>query len=124
MTPNPNLTSRRRLHLFCAPICTAMMLFSSWNFASAAPDAPPAIYSIGIVLDQGASPVEQRVAGLLKNRILNNTPINIEVGTSRKSGADLYIHLGVARASGALHDLCARESVRPPGRERPNPEGF
>jgi len=91
-----------------------MILFSWWNFASAAPAALNTIHSIGIVLDQEASPVEQRVAGLLKNRILNNTPINFEVGTARKPSADLYIHMGVVRASGALHDVCARESVRPP----------
>src|SRR5439155_788233 len=79
---------------FTVPICSAMILFG-WGYGGyAAPTVPPAIRSIGIVLDQGASPVEQRVAGVIKNRILSVTPVTIEVGSGRKPGADLYIHLG------------------------------
>src|SRR5436309_14950285 len=109
---------------FTVRICSAMILFG-WGYGGyAAPAAPPAIRSIGIVLDPGASPVEQRVAGVIKNRILSVTPVTIEVGSARKPGADLYIHLGKVGASGALDDLARRETVRPPGKERPNPEGF
>jgi hypothetical protein len=76
------------------------------------------------VLDQEASPVEARAAEVLKSRIQSCTSITIEVNPTRNPGADLYIHLGKLRASGALNDLCTRETVRPPGKEKPNPEGF
>ena len=43
---------------------------------------------------------------------------------ARNPGADVYIHLGKVRASGALHELCTQHTVQPPGKEKPNPEGF
>jgi hypothetical protein len=100
-----------------------MTLFEAVKGNAQSAEAMP-IRVIGIVLDKEASPVEQRVGELLKSRILNYTPVTIEVGAERKPGAGLYIHLGKVRPSGALNDLCARENVRPPGKDVPNPEGF
>ena len=77
-----------------------------------------------IVLEPVAAPVEQRVAEVLKTRIVSRASVAIEVGMTRTSGADVYIHLGTMRASGALHDLCVQHKVRPPGKGKPNPEGF
>jgi hypothetical protein len=54
----------------------------------AEPARPPAIHSIGIVLEQEASPAERRVAEVLKARILSLTPVTTEVGTARKPGAE------------------------------------
>jgi hypothetical protein len=124
MVTGMNYTSVRWLTAFWAPLGCAASLVISAHQGHTAPAAPPPIHSIGIVLDQEASPIEQRIGELLKTRILTVTPITIEVGSARKPGADLYIHLGKVRASGALNALCTRETVRPPGKEKPNPEGF
>ncbi len=109
---------------FSLLIGSAIMFFGSQDQASAAPASPPAIRSISVVLDEEASPVEQRIVEVLKNRIQSNTPVSIEIATKRKAGADLSIYLGKVRPSGVLNDLCARENVRPPGKVKPNPEGF
>jgi len=124
MRTGTSLTARGSVKRVLVLICSAIILFESVRGGDAAPAAPNAIHSIDIVLDQEASSVEQRVAGVLKARILNATPVIIEVGPGRKPGADLYIHLGKVRTTGALNDLCTRETVRPPGKEMPNPEGF
>src|SRR5690348_10918992 len=83
-----------------------------------------AVRSVGIVLDGDASAVERRAAEALKSRIVGFTPIAVDVGTTRRAGADLYIHLGQARPKGVLHDLCVNYGVRPPGKGVANPEGF
>src|ERR1041384_409493 len=105
-------------------VFAALLIDRGGSAGYAQPAVPAPIHSISIVLDREASPPEQRVAELLKSRILSYTSVAIEVGSERKPGADLYIHLGKVRASGALNDLCTRETVRPPGKETPNPEGF
>ncbi len=105
------------------PLALALaQLGSSVSHAALAESDP--IRTIGVVLDKEASPGEQRVAELLKSRILSYTPVAIEIGSERKPGADLYIHLGKTRSSGTLNDLCTRETVRPPGKDTPHPEGF
>src|SRR4051812_2213282 len=98
------------------------MMFCGSQKASAAAGSPPAIRSISIVLDEKASPVEQRIVEVFKNRILSNTPVSIEVATKSRPGVDLSIYLGRLRSSGALNELCGRENVRPPGKVKANPE--
>jgi hypothetical protein len=110
--------------LCCACLGSGMILFGIVNRGGAETNQPPAIHSIMIVQDPEASPVEQRIAEVLKNQIVSQAPVTIEVGMARKPGADVYIHLGKVRASGDLNDLCARHKVLPPGKEKPNPEGF
>src|SRR5206468_454733 len=124
MQAGMSLTLGGWVKFFRVPTCSVLILCGTVHGGYAAPAAPPAIHSLGIVLDQEASPVEQRVARVLKARILNSTPVTIEVDSTRRPGADLYIHLGKVRATGALNVLCTREAVRPPGKEKPNPEGF
>ena len=106
------------------PVWSTLILFGALSVGQGASEGLLPIRSIQIVLEQGASPVEQRVAELLKNRIRAVTPIAIEIGTVRKPGADLCVFLGKVRSSGALNESCTRESIRPPGKEKPNPEGF
>ena len=108
----------------CALLCISLILFGGLTrgFAESAP--PPPIHSIAIVLESDASPVEQRIAEVLKARILSHTNVSVAVGQTRQPGTDLHIHLGKVRASGPLHDLCAQHKVQPPGKEQPNPEGF
>src|SRR5512140_2881448 len=89
----------------------ALLIYGGGGAGYAQPAAPAAIHSISIVLDKEAFPPGQRVAELLKSRILSYTPVAIDVGSERKPGADLYIHLGKVRTSGALNDLCTRETV-------------
>ena len=103
---------------------SGLMLWGAVNRVCGEAAQPPAIHSVMIVLEPEASPVEQRIAEVLKTRIISHTPVAIEVGLARRPGADVYLHLGKVRPSGGLHDLCALHTVRPPGKEQPNPEGF
>src|SRR5437667_3039851 len=109
---------------FCVTASSAIVLSQCGIVGHAAPAAPPPIRTISLVLNAEASTVEQRIAGVLRDRIRGVTPVEVEIGSARKPGGDLYIHLGKVRDSGALNDLCSRESVHPPGKEKPNPEGF
>ena len=118
------ITPRGWLKCFCVTAGSAIILFACGCVGHTAPWQTQPIRTIGIVVDTEASPVEQRIAGVLRNRIRAVTPLAVEVGSARKPGADLYIHLGEVRSSGAFLDLCERESVRPPGKEKLNPEGF
>ncbi len=101
---------------------SALGWISSRNTAAAA--SADEVRNVCITLDKGASPVEQRMAELLRSRILSCTPIQIDLASERKPGADLYVLYGKVRDSGPLNELCTRENIRPPGRENPNPEGF
>ena len=121
-TTSRSVTSGKWEPLFGVLVGGGLILLGCGRGLGAEPARPPAVHSIEIVLQQEASPAERRVAEILKARILNLTPVAIEVGTARNPGVDLYIHLG--RLSGALGDLCARNQVRLPGKEKPNPEGF
>jgi len=110
--------------LFYVCLGSGLILSGVVNRGGAETAQPPAIHSIMIVQDPEASPVEQRIAGILKDRILGSAPVKMEVGSARKPGADVYIHLGKVRAAGDLRELCAQHKVQPPGKEKPNPEGF
>jgi len=110
--------------LGCVFLGSGLILFGSISRGYGEAAKFTAIHSIVIVQDVEASPVEQRIAEVLKTQIVSRTPVTIEVSQKRNPGADLYVHLGKMRASGALHDLCKDHSVKPPGKEKPNPEGF
>src|ERR1051326_6200979 len=124
MKAGERLILRCWLECMNVPVWSTLILCVALSWGQAPSEGLLPIRSIQIGLEQGASPVEQRVAELLKNRIRGVTPIEIGIGTARKPGADLSIYLGKTRDSGALNELCTRESIRPPGKEKPNPEGF
>lgn len=123
------LTNVRRITRNWRRLCYAglgggLILSGVANRSGAETVKPPAIHAMMIVLGAEASPVEQRLAEFLKARIVSRTPVTMEVGTARKPGVDVCIYLGKVRASGDLSDLCAHHKVQPPGKEKPNPEGF
>ena len=101
-----------------------LILASLVNGGGAQVAQPSTIRSLMIVLDGDPSLAEQHIAELLRNRITNSTQVTVGVGQNRKPDANLNIHLGKVRASGVLNDLCTQHQVRPPGKGKPNPEGF
>jgi len=96
---------QRGSSLIAIGLCITTVLAAWASSVTAAAGTLSPVHSIGIVLNADASPAEQRVANVLKTRILNFTPIAVEIGQARKAGADLYIHLGVVQAHGVFHDL-------------------
>jgi len=105
-------------------LCGIALLVGAVRAGYAAPAAIPVIHSIGIVLDGQASSAERLTAEVLKARILDCTPVAIEIGGAHKPGADVYVYLGKARPDGPLNDLCTANRIRPPGNGALNPEGF
>jgi hypothetical protein len=84
---------------------------------------PSAIRSIVIVLEPQAAPAERLTAQVLKTRISDWSSVTIDIGAP-KPARDLTIYLGKVRPQGTLSELCATNSIRPPGKSSPNPEGF
>lgn len=82
------------------------------------------VRSLRIVFDPEASPLESRLAELLKKRILSLSTIPIAVGNSNTAKLELTIYLGKIRVAGPLHDLAERNEVRAPGQTNAYPEGF
>ena len=110
--------------LFYACVGCGLIISGLVSRGGAETNPPAVIHSILIVQDPEASPIEQRIGKVLKDRISRQASVQMEVSRVRKPGADVYIHLGKVRESGDLHDLCAQHQVRPPGKDKPNPEGY
>jgi len=111
-------------YFFPGAVATILLAVASAAASAEQAATERGVRSIGIVVDVESNAVEKQVAEVLKGRIVGYTPIKVDVGTSRREGVDLHIHLGRVRPNGALHDLCVNNGVRPPGKGPANPEGF
>ncbi|MEI2723181.1 MAG: hypothetical protein V9H26_06435 [Verrucomicrobiota bacterium] len=119
MKPTQN---RPRLLAVCLGSGLILAGIVCWGATETNP--PAAIHSILLVQEPQASAVERRIGQVLTDRIRSQATVEIGVDSTRKPGADLYIHLGRVRGSGDLQELCAKHKVQLPGKATPNPEGF
>ena len=114
--------------LFAIGLLMTAILVAGTSSASGAGVTRSPIHSIGIVLNADAEGPRRTAASRTCLKPAEDFEFHSDRdryhGQARKPGDDLYIHLGVAQARGAFHDLCAANSIRPPGKVTPNPEGF
>ena len=80
--------------------------------------------SIGIVLPENASKVEQNVANILKDRLKSNNGIKVSISNERDLTLSLNIFLGLSKKSGNLYELSKKFNLSLPGMNKPFAEGY
>lgn len=79
---------------------------------------------VHIVLNENASPAEQKVAGVLQTRLQSNSKVAVSISKIRNPSASLQIYLGIASKVGRLNELCKEHHIRLPGISKPVAEGY
>jgi hypothetical protein len=109
-----------------AAYALAMLLVVGATVSNAESDLRPVRTSqIAIVLDPGDDGVEQRVAEVLRDRVLRRSQVTVDITQEATAGVPLRIYLGRRDAgSGRFKELVERYRVTLPGKAGVAAEGY
>ena len=116
MKRNPNVTM----------LCVIALLSVACGVARALPDTPAVRTShVTIVIDSGDDGIEQRVAEVLRDRILRRSQVTVDIASAVGDASVFHIYLGRRDAgSGRFKEIVERHRVTLPGKARIAPEGY